>query len=547
MKKIIKQLSVLTLAGLLTTSAIGCNTGNTPQAGDQKLNVYICNQGYRTAGVEALLDSFAKQDWVKNKYPNLEIMTPTINNQTDYAVTKIKAPKTNDFDILFTPGTQIITLYEKNAKGEYLLEDLTESVYKQEVLDRPGVTFEQAMDSVVRETGYAYTAKGASTVQYFGVPWVTGASGIIYSEEILARYGYTDGKTPNTTDELLQLCEDIKNRPEDSGNSSGFSFINASGYYSALPHEWWAQYDGVEAYKNFWEGKYTDSRGTSYSNKIFDLKGRLKALEVIDESVKYENGYYDLENQNAGDFMTRQATLLKGQYAMMVCADWYDTEMALSKEVLEAEGVDTHTIKLMPKPVISALIEKLDTVNDDATLSKVVAAIDAGETSYDGVSDKDFKRVQEARGVYQTGGTSHEVVVPAKANDKDIAIDFLKFMATKTAQEAYMIATMGQNLPFAYDYQNMSDDVKAAISPLQESRLNKYYNNSYPIQVLPSTRFFPLVRYGGLTAVEVQSTNYNTIFAVPGNTITPQKIFDDTKTKWTEAVFNFALLQAGLD
>ncbi|MBQ8685059.1 MAG: hypothetical protein IJ514_02665 [Clostridia bacterium] len=548
MKKIWKRISALALTGLMGVAAVGCgdngDTGDgTLSSGDQHLQVYIINHGYRTDGAKAIVNTFAQLDWVKTKYPNLQI-TYDENNMSGYALTKVKSPKTNDYDIMFVLD-DMISVYEKNSKGENLLLNLTDWVYNTEVLDKAGVTYKDTIhDSFLQYL--AYTTKTETEPQYYGVPWVTGYMGILYSEEILAKYGYTDGKTPNTTDEFLALCEAIKQNPADSGNADGFSFINASGYYSRMLDTWWAQYDGLEAYTNFWQGKYTDARGTSYSNKIFELEGRLKSLEVIAETSYYENGYYDLENQDANDFMVRQAELLKGHYAFCVCADWYDTEMKATKDELEANGWDTHTVKIMKMPIVSALGDKLGI--DDATLSKVVEAIDSGATSCDGVSDTVFKRVQEARGIYDQAGMEHEVVIPAVADDQDIAVDILKFMATKQAQEAYMAATMGQNMPFEYDYnyETLPATVKDAISPLQKSRLDYYYNKSFPIHVLPSDRRYPLVRSASFAPLEVQTTNYNTIFALENNTTTPQDIFDDTKNHWTQQVFDFALFSAGL-
>lgn len=561
MKKMWKQISALALTGLMGLAAVGCggstggnsSTGGgtssggsttiTLPSGDQDFQVYIINHGYRTEGAEAILNAFKEQDWVKAKYPNLKI-TPTSNNMSGFALNKVQSPKTNEFDLMFVLD-DMIKVYEKNSKGENLLLDLTEVVYNSEVLDKPGTKYIDTIhDSFLQYL--AYTTKTETTPKYYGVPWVTGYSGILYSEEILARYGYTDGKTPNTTDEFLALCENIKTHPENSGNTDGYCFINASSYYHRLLDTWWAQYDGLEAYNNFWQGKYTDARGTSYSNKIFSLEGRLKALEVIAETVYYENGYYDLKNQDAGDFMTRQATLLKGQYAFMACPDWYDTEMRSTKATLEAEGIDTHTIKIMQMPIISAITDKLDTVKDDATLSKVVEAIDNGATSYEGVSAKDFARLQEARGIYDQGGMEHEVVIPTSADDQDIAVDVLKFMATKTAQEAYMKATMGQNMPFDYDYANMPTEVKSELSPLQISRLDYYYTTDYAIHVLPIERRFPLVRNGGLRAFTGQTSGYNVIFSIENCEETPLGMFNDTKKYWTDQVFNFALMASGL-
>ena len=529
------------------TALAGCSKNQTAES-DQTLEVYIIDTGYRTDGAKAIVDSFAQQDWVKEKYPDLQVKYTT-NNMEGFALNKVKTPKTNEFDLLFT-SDEFISTFEKNNQGEYLLTELTDVLYDSEVLDQPGKKYIDAIhDSYIEYLGY--TSLTETEPKYFQVPWVTGMMGIVYSEEILARYGYTDGKTPNTTDELLALCQAIKDDPSKSGNDKGFSILNHANYWNDLVPIWWAQYDGLEAYENFWHGTLKTARGEEYSEKVFELEGRLKSLEVIYDMVNFNNKYYDLENQNKGDFTQRQTSFLKGQYALGVNADWYDTEMKSTLSLLEEEGITPHTIKIMKTPIVSDLVDKLDTVKTDENLSKLIAAIDEGKTYAQAkevisdLSEKDYNRVVEARGIYHTGGMQHSVVIPAKSNSQDVALDVLKYMATKDCQEAYMIGTGGQNLPFDYDYVAMSDNVKEELSPMQQDRLAYFYNKNYPINVLSHIKRYPLVRYAGYSAFASNTSTYHIMFSLENVTETPQKLFNETKAYWTKDTFEFALQQAG--
>lgn len=548
MKKTLKRVSALALTGLLgVTVFAGCSKEQTTQ-GDQTLEVYIIDTGYRTDGAKAIVDSFAQQDWVKEKYPNLKVKYTT-NNMEGYALNKVKTPKTNEFDLLFTSDDMIST-FEKNSKGQYALVELTDVLYNSEVLDQPGKKYIDSIhDSYIEYLGY--TSLTETEPKYFQVPWVTGMMGIVYSEEILARYGYTDGKTPNTTDELLALCQAIKADPSNSGNDNGFSILNHANYWNDLVPIWWAQYDGLEAYNNFWHGTLKTARGEEYSEKVFELQGRLKSLEVIYDMVNFKNKYYDLENQNKGDFTQRQTSFLKGQYALGVNADWYETEMKSTLTLLKQEGITPHTIKIMKTPIVSDLVDKLDTVKTDENLSKVITAIDEGKNyaeakeAVSGLSEKDFNRIVEARGVYNTGGMQHSAVIPTKSNSQDVALDVLKYMATKTCQEAYMKGTGGQNLPFDYDYESMSQDVKDSLSPMQKDRLAYFYNKNYSINVLSSIKRYPLVRYAGYSAFASNTSTYHIMFSLENVTETPKKLFDETKEYWTKDTFEFALQQAG--
>lgn len=548
MKKTLKRVSALALTGLLGMTVLaGCNQGNKAEV-DQTLEVYVINTGYRTEGVKAIMATFAEQDWVKEKYPDLEVKF-TENNMTAYASNKLKAPKTNEFDIMFT-SDDLSTYFEKNNKGEYPLVDLTEVVYNSELLDKPGTKY----IDVVHEDflGYfAYTTLTEKTPKYYEVPWVTGMNGLIYSEEILAKYGYTDGKTPMTTDELVELCQKIKADPANSGNAGGYAFINHSGYWGHLLYPWWAQYDGLEAYDNFWHGTLKTVRGEEYTEKIFELKGRLKALEVLYDLTCYENGFYDVVASAQGDFMQRQTMNLEGEYAMGANADWFDSEMKATREMLVEEGVTPHTFKLMKMPILSAIVETLENKEmTDAQLRQVVAAIDEGKdyaatNAIVALSEKDYNRIVEARSICRAGGTGHVAVIPSSANSQEVAIDVMKFMATKACQEAYMIATEGQNMPFDYDFNAAPQEVLDAISPLQQGRLEYFYNGNYKINVLKNTNRLPLVRYAQFTPLTTTNSNYNTIFCGNPPQSTPQALFDDTIKAWTKSKFEFAMQQAG--
>ncbi len=542
MKKFLMRLTLFVTALITAFAFTACGEKQRPE--DQLLEVYSINSGYRVEGVKAILNSFAEQDWVKEKYPELEIKL-TDNQMASYALDKIKNPKTNEFDLFFT-GQDLTSVFEKNSSGKNLLVDITESVYNAEVIDESGVKFSDKMHPSYLDF-YAYTTKTNTTPRFFEVPWVTGMHGILYNEEILAEYGYTDGKYPNTTDEFLELCDKIKKDPSKSGNPDGYALMNCdSAYSSYLLDTWWAQYDGIEAYRNFWQGKYKDARGTSYSNRIFSLQGRRKALDVMYEMFSYRDGksYYDLKGQNNDDYMVRQTNILKGSCAFTYCSDWFDTEMEATRKLIIADGQTPATIKIMKMPIVSALTDKLDTVKTDELLSKVVSAIDGGETTYMGVSQDDFDRIAEARGIYKSGGMNHVAVIPTSSNSQKIAIDVLRFMGTDVCQEAYMKATRGQNLPFDYTVDAESDLYKNDLSELQKSRLPYFYSDG--ISVLPFSSRYPLVRYSNFKAISTQSSKYNEQFGIQNTTVTPQKLFEDTEKAWTEDAFNFALLTAGL-
>ena len=64
-------LSLLTVCSLGLGSACSKNKGGDAQT----LEVYCVNAGYRYQWAEDLLELFTKQDWVKEKYPNIKTNT----------------------------------------------------------------------------------------------------------------------------------------------------------------------------------------------------------------------------------------------------------------------------------------------------------------------------------------------------------------------------------------------------------------------------------------------------------------------------------------
>lgn len=136
------------------------------------------------------------------------------------------------------------------------------------------------------------------------------------------------------------------------------------------------------------------------------------------------------------------------------------------------------------------------------------------------------------------GMTATLTFVPSYARDKDIAIDFLLYMATDEAQITYMDATGGATLPFSYDVKKENPEFYNQLSEMQKERLDYFYNENYDISVLLSPDSFPLVKFGGVreftrrdyhTALSLNMSGWNS-----EDVVTAQKIYDDTKSYWTD-------------
>ena len=527
-KKMFTACSSVLMAGLVLTVA-GCGKGGAgSQGGDANtLEIFCVDAGYGVEWVDDMAELFKQQAWVQEKYPALTVTVSSNDDQT-FAQSRLDAgAKANNFDLLFG-----MNMWGYAGEGSNAL-DLTENVYNQKV---PGeeILYKDKLDASYLASN-SYLKAGSNEASYYTASWVGGMSGILYNEDLYKANNFT---VPNTTDELIQICADYKAK-----NKENYSFIQSfdANYFDYLFYVWWGQYEGVEGYNNFFNGIDNDT----YSSRIFDQKGREYALEVFDALLDYDKGYLNPKSTTQ-KFVIAQTSFIDGEALMHVNGDWFSSEMV---EIMAMKGANAPTIKMMRTPVVSKLGEKLGIT--DAELSAIVAYVDAlGEgktpeaptfTSSKGyTSEKVIATVKEARSVVYSIGASHQAIVPNYAVAKDIAVDFVRFMATDIALEAYMKGTYGSNLPFNYEVPKAVYDT---LPVAQQVRVD-YFANANGVQTLIAAQYFPLVRYGGL-APFVDEKYYNT-FSVSGNTKTAADFMKETKDAWTEQKFSNALGSAGL-
>ena len=259
---------------------------------------------------------------------------------------------------------------------------------------------------------------------------------------------------------------------------------------------WWAQYEGMENYYNFYRGIDTIT-GTQNSRDVLAQQGRLESLEVLYDLLSE----YSFTGAGSIDFIEAQTRFLMGDGLIMANGDWFYQEMDTTIEGLKKRGID-YDIRFMKNPVISAIKDVLPTVNDDATLAAVVDAVDKGETAYEGVSAADFARVKEARSFVYSGEYLNQAFIPSYANGKDAAKDFLRFLATDIACNQFMRSTGGATLPFKYDVKTADKDLYDSFDSIQKYRHDIYMAD--PTFNLPARyEEFSLAYLGGLKPVPI--------------------------------------------
>ena len=532
MKKFIATMLTVVMAGCLVLFA-GCGVGGEGGGKDgdgdgaNTLKIFLTDAGYGTDWCYELKDLFAQQDWVKEKYPGLDIKISTSDDQTLVQSKLSAGENSNEYDLLFGIG-----LYEYYGKNGPLL-DLTESVYNAEV---PGenVLFKDKMeDSFLASLGF--TEAGSTDAAYYAAPWVGGMEGLLYNEDLFTE---NDLKVPNTTDELIEVCAAYKAKGD-----KNYSFIQSydANYFDYLFFVWWAQYEGVEGYENYFSGIDNET----YSRRIFEQKGREYSLEVYEKLLDYDKGYVNPLSFTQ-KFVISQTSFVNGEALMHANGDWFSSEML---DVMQSKGDAAPKIKMMRTPVISRLGEKLGIT--DKELSDIVAYVDAigaGEdaqvptfTSSKGyATEKVVEVVKEARSVVYTIGNAHSAVIPNYAASKDVAADFLRFMATDKALDAFAEKTVGATLPFKHA---IDKEIYDGLALAQQTRID-YFQSANGIHTLVDPQSFPLVRYGGLTPF-LEERFYQQ-FSSQGNTKTPADYMQEMRESWGDDKFNNALKSAGL-
>lgn len=274
---------------------------------------------------------------------------------------------------------------------------------------------------------------------YYQIPSFVGAYGFVYNSD----YIY-DNEIPVTTEELKAICYKLKNT--DHLTPIIFSGETGTGYWDFVYCTWFAQYEGREAYTAALHGQVKGANGEySFDPKTAYLDGGLKAMQVCEDLLWYDNGYIE-PNSTGLQFIIAQRDFLQGKAAMMYNGSWLMNEMQL--QFPDGPEFDC---KMMKIPVISAIREKCTTIADDTELAALIRAIDNGDTSLSGsgydVNEEDFIKVKDARSFYYAGAEAASACVPVNARNKTLAKRFLAFMYSDEGIMRHAEAKAGNVLP----------------------------------------------------------------------------------------------------
>ncbi len=466
----------------------------------QTLQIYIGNYGYGYEWLERSAEAFAELDWVKAKHGEIDVPTPMHNSEKEYSQTMIlSGGAANEYDVMFSTASANAAVFDKDGSGNPYFEDLT-SLLDEEVPGE-GVTLKQKMKADILESEYVVEKTQVNdpnaSKHLYGMPWVDGMMGLLYNESAIKDALGSSYWLPRTTSELVEFSEDLKasqsSKPKNQ-QISVYMFSAPNGYWNNVQKAWWAQYEGINGYHNYYRG-YEDNEG-SMGAGIFAQKGRLYSLQAL-ESIIHESTGFSHEEVNALSFTESQALFMQRGGFMSPNGDWVENEM---RAVAEENEYRDDVIKYMRIPVISQIVEKMDLYSgdkeaDDDKLSAIVEQIDLDKSYSEAkatltwLTEKDYNKVYEARFITARLG-GHSAYVPAYATAKELAKDFLRYLATDDAIEIFMETTNGCATPYEFDTSKLGFELPA----MHKSKLE---NVKTGYRMSPASSF-PLQYYGGL-------------------------------------------------
>jgi len=378
----------------------------------------------------------------------------------------------------------LLNMYQAQDAGR--LEDLTDvynAIPEGETIAIKDKMNQSLYEYIVASDGKRYQMFGSNSVSAF-----------CYNIDTLNEaFGEGKWELPRTTNELLELAKQLKQK----GYYAFSSSVGINYYWDYVGNVWWAQYEGIESYRNYFSGKYWDAASNEWKLgvQINDATGRKYALETLGNLMSRTNGYMHQLSDRMG-FEEAQAAFLSNGYqdddkkvAFMVNGDWLENEMA--SWLLQ----NPQNVGMMRSPVISKIIEKLETVTTEEQLSAVVKAVDEGKTSYDGVSEKDFAAIRDARLMGYTATPNYPIGIPSYLPEKtkQLAKDFLVYLYSDRAQKIYASELQGLTMPAGYD---VLTDSSVKVSDFVKTRLEVFGNDMIPVFPVNAS---PIMYRGGLS------------------------------------------------
>ena len=423
MKKKISLLLAFLTAGGCMLGATACG-GKNGQAEEGVLTIRYFEGGYGSDWLTHALDGFAQENegFEYELYPDSTV--------------------TSQMNTYLESGKNLSDIYiiQNGNWAEWVsygyLANLTD-VYEAEVDTVSGKRkIKDYMDQDL--VGRYYMQKYAGQGEY--LPWVLPEASIsislAYNEEYLlstehttTREGsYTKGTKwtapPQTVEQLLDYCADLKARSDLGKNFAPFSWPgNDSHWLKHLLYTWFAQYQGVHEVNALnaetiaQEGAYYDFWNFAKA-EVWQMTGLQVAIDTLKSVFIGSDGKYLNSLENVGEYSVQEAEkkFVAGESAMLVGGSFFYNEMKPWLDWKEDDGEADYTFKMMYLPAIVNAEQ-----NADGTTKKMMFY-----------------------------STDEIMLVPAQATNLDLAKKFLVYLFNEE-NNLYFTQTTGTMRPFDYD------------------------------------------------------------------------------------------------
>ena len=490
-KNVLKKGVALLLAGISCVGVGACGKKQVPDT-EETLQIWVSDSGYSTKWLTSMVKVFEEQSWVKEKYPNLIVdVAPSTTAGGSGYTDVIGGPAVCSYDLIATLQYGNNYFDTTDSNGKFYFEELS-SLYEDKV---PGedLTLKEKMRPELYAMQEVEGKDGS--LKYYAVPYLDSTMGLLYNEAVMIRAFGADYDMPNTTEEFVQVCQALVDKGEVP--IIGTSSIN---YWLQMFIIWWAQYEGIDEYKNFWYG----IKDGEYNGEVTKQLGRKYSLLVCDSLLNAGNGFLHPENTTR-DFMYMQRYFETGRGTFQCNGDWFTSEMNSKAE----------DIRYMRTPVISYIVEQCTSIKTDAQLSAVVDYVDANDTfaqaatkyseaGHGTLTEADYNKIFEARNAVFSRQGSH-FAIPSYAKGKEVAKDFIRFCATDIAIEAMMDGTDGFISPYNF---TPKEGKLANYAPLWRDRFERLSTTRY----IPNWTMFRLNYYGGLIPLKMSTNSIDNSF-----------------------------------
>jgi ABC-type glycerol-3-phosphate transport system substrate-binding protein len=449
--------------------------------------ISVCDSGWGATWTERMAEEFIKD------YPQYKVAIEADISEGDIAA--ILSNPDHDADLIMGSNNGALELYATSYEP---LDEIVNSVYPGESKTIGQKIGDDMLALLVNKDGH-----------YDKLCFGTGFYNIVYKSDILEdeEYGFS---IPNTTDEFIELVAQMRQY-----RIVPFMNFTGGGYWHAMLWTWAIQYAGTEAF-------YDMSINPTKAKLTDDNNGISQGLEVMYDLIHDRK---NCDTLSGGQFSEAQTAFLTPSkklgrsVAMMVNGYWLENEMQKNNAEYEMET----NLKVMKTPVVSSIIEKCSTINDDETLSKVIAAIDNGETSYSGVSEKDFNKIAAARRYEVTNAPSLEICIPKFCDQKDGAKEFVKFFYSDKGLKIWF-ETMGLRQFASFDDESIQLDT-SKLSTFQKSCADLFARSTPVAEGRPHSSHQIFIKGG---ASLVGDNNY-AIRLTDGSNITRTDVWTEIK------------------